>query len=399
MLSLLRNGQALALLCAASLTILSNTLISPALPGLRAVFKDQPNVSLLVSLLVTAPSLMVAIVAPFAGALADRFGRKRQLLIGVLLFAIAGSAGLWLTSLIAILVSRLVLGVSVALIMTAQTLLIGDYFKADVRTGFMGLQIAASNFSGVVFVLVAGWLAALSPFQPFAIYLVAVLYLPLMWMKLTQPDQSKDSNETAIDSDSQKGWPFKLSIVGLLAVLTMAGFYVIPTQASFFLAKIGFNKPSASSIMLATLTFSGGLVSLFYSRVRAHFGRALTAAAGFAFFALSYGFLSVASTFPVTLVSALLLGAATGLLLPMFLSVALDITPAKWRGLASGVITASLFIGQFISPLIAHPLIEAVGFPMTFRWAAGMFIILGTIGFFVFREAKTAVALERVIVA
>ncbi len=129
MFSLLRNGRALALLCAASLTILSNTLISPALPGLRAVFKGQPNVSILVGLLVTAPSIMVAIGAPFAGILADRFVHKQQLLTGVLLFAITGSAGLWLDSLTAILVSRLLPGVSIALIMTAQTLLMGITLK------------------------------------------------------------------------------------------------------------------------------------------------------------------------------------------------------------------------------------------------------------------------------
>lgn len=94
----------------------------------------------------------------------------------------------------------------------------------------------------------------------------------------------------------------------------------------------------------------------------------------------------------------LLLGAATGLLLPMFLSVGLDIAPAKWRSLASGIMTAAMFIGQFISPLMSHPLIEAAGFPMTFRLAAGMFLILGAIGLFVFREKKSSVVMGKVIV-
>ena len=148
MLSLVRNGEALALLMAASLTILSNTLISPALPGMQAVFADQPHVKLLIPLLVTAPSIMVALIAPFAGMSADRFGRKRQLLMGVSLFALTGSAGLWLNSLVAILVSRLLLGVSVALVMTAQTLLISDYFTGQMRARFMGLQIAGTNLGG-----------------------------------------------------------------------------------------------------------------------------------------------------------------------------------------------------------------------------------------------------------
>lgn len=73
MLPLLRDKRAVALLLAATLTILSNTLISPALPGLQAVFKGQPSADLIVPLLLTAPSLLVAMFAPFAGALADRF--------------------------------------------------------------------------------------------------------------------------------------------------------------------------------------------------------------------------------------------------------------------------------------------------------------------------------------
>jgi hypothetical protein len=46
-----------ALLMAATLTVMANATISPALPGLKQLFHDDPNADVLTRLLVTAPSL------------------------------------------------------------------------------------------------------------------------------------------------------------------------------------------------------------------------------------------------------------------------------------------------------------------------------------------------------
>src|SRR5689334_16693456 len=89
-----RDPRAIALLMAASLTTMANATISPALPGLARLFVDDPNTAMLVRLLVPAPSLSVALCAPFAGLVADRWGRRPLLLVGVTLFVIAGCAGL-----------------------------------------------------------------------------------------------------------------------------------------------------------------------------------------------------------------------------------------------------------------------------------------------------------------
>jgi MFS family permease len=69
-----RDARAIALLMAASLTTMANATISPAPPGLERLFADDPNTGMLVRLLVPAPSLSVAIFAPFAGLVADRYG-------------------------------------------------------------------------------------------------------------------------------------------------------------------------------------------------------------------------------------------------------------------------------------------------------------------------------------
>lgn len=89
--------RAIALLMAASLTVMANATISPALAGLEAAFSDTPNAEILTRLLVPAPSLSVILFAPLAGIYADRFGRRRMLLVGVILFIITGSASSLLT--------------------------------------------------------------------------------------------------------------------------------------------------------------------------------------------------------------------------------------------------------------------------------------------------------------
>ncbi len=382
---LLQDRRVLALLLAASLTILSNTLISPALPGIEASFPDQSDAGLLTRLLVTAPSLMVALCASFAGAMADRFGKRRQLLAGVALFALAGSSAMFLPSLPLILVSRLVLGVAVAMIMTAQTALIGDYFSGDLRVRFMGMQIAATNFGGFVFLALAGWIAGIEARLTFGIYAIALLYLPLMWMALTEPARHAHGMH-AEGAGGESSWPLKLAAAVALAGLSFVTFYLLPTQAPYFLRTIGHPEPTATAILLATVPLAGGAVSLTYARVRGRFGRALTPALGFACMAAGYGLLATAHGFALALPAAVLIGISTGLVMPTFITIALDVSPPHRRGLAAGAITTSVYLGQFISPLISQPLIQAVGFAKTFALTAGVLALLGVTSWLSFRD-------------
>lgn len=60
-------------------------LIAPLLPEIEAHFADVPSVRVLVALALTAPALVIGVLAPFAGAIVDRIGRIRPMLAGMLL--------------------------------------------------------------------------------------------------------------------------------------------------------------------------------------------------------------------------------------------------------------------------------------------------------------------------
>ncbi|MGR3564949.1 MAG: MFS transporter [Heliomarina sp.] len=393
MLAFFKDPRAVALLLAASLTILSNTIISPALPGLQASFPDNPNAELMTRLLVTAPSLLVAFFAPFAGMVADRFGRRRQILVGALLFSVAGCAGTLLPSLETILVSRLFLGLSVAMVMTGQAALIGDYFDGEARGKFMGLQIAVVNFSGFAFIALSGWLAGMSPRLPFLIYALGAVIFPYLWFTVKDPvAKASTGPEVTGENAGSAGWVLTLVVIVTLSALSFVLFYLVPTQIPFYLATIGFDSASAPAQVLAMVTLAGGATALAFGRIHARLGHGLTPACGFLFMACGFGLLDWVHSMALIDLAALCIGAGFGLTMPTFFAVALNAAPAQHRGLVSGAITTSIFLGQFISPIFSMPMVGAIGYEGTFGVAAIILVVTAVLVYLFFqRRGRSAV--------
>lgn len=373
-----QDRRAIALLMAASLTTMANATIAPALPGLERLFADDPNAALLTRLLVPAPSLAVAICAPPAGLAADRTGRRRLLLFGVVLFVIAGCAGLVLPDLPTIFASRLVLGVAVALIMTAQTALIGDYFTGGDRNALTGLQISARNLGGLVFILTAGWVATISPRLPFAIYGLAAAFLPLMWLVIVDPPRLPSAGGASQQNAGldHRRWRLFLALLVLLQGATNMIFFIMPTQLSFFLDARGYDSAIMTGSALGVLMLSGGACALLYPRIQRAVGYAGIFTLGYGAMALGFLILLLAATTPAIFAAVAAIGAGYALVSPSFVALALNLAPAQKRGLAGGILTASIFIGQFCSPLASTPLIAGSGYASLFGGTAALLAIM-----------------------
>src|SRR6188472_1579408 len=110
--------QLILLLAASCLSVLGAVLIAPVLPQIAQEFAGTPGVEVLVPIVLTAPSLVIGLTAPFTGFVADKIDRKRVLLIAMVVYAVVGTAPLYLGSLQSIIISRVLLGVCEAAIMT-----------------------------------------------------------------------------------------------------------------------------------------------------------------------------------------------------------------------------------------------------------------------------------------
>jgi MFS family permease len=376
--------QLVTLLITSSMTVMAGAIISPALPQIQSYLQLSGNAAdaLWVKQLLTVPALFTAIGAAPAGFILDRWGRKWPLAIAVLVYGLAGSSGLWLNHLNALLVGRALLGLSVALITTASVALVADYYQGATRNRVMGWQAACMGLGGVVSLLLGGALATRSGQLPFAIYLVGVAVLPLV-LRLppvppAQPMLRAQDEPLPMTKPLPRG---TIALIYGLTVVTMLIFYLIPVQLAFYLKTLGFGSSWEAGIGIATTTLASAVASLSYARLktRLSFGKVLLCL--YLLMASGYGVMATAPNYAVILIGLLIVGLGVGLALPNMNVWINAKTPVGQRGRAIGGLTACLFLGQFLSPWAVQPLVERLSLRAAYGVPAqvllGMALVIG----------------------
>jgi MFS family permease len=350
------------LLATSSLAVMTGAAVTPALPAIADAFSHEPGKAILVPLILTTPALMIALLAPFAGVFADRIGRKSLLLGSLFLYALAGTSGLWVDSLAALIFGRVLMGIAVAGVMTGSTTLIGDYFTGIERRSFLGAQAAFMGFGGVLFVVLGGILADLHWRAPFAIYLAA---LPLVWISfrvLVEPSRQPLPRPCQLsDRGAVVHWPLIVTIYGL-GTLGMALFYLLPVQFPFYLRQLTGASGTQVGLALSASTITGSTISLLYSRIREYLGFRGISSALFCLVGCGFLLLSGASNLPGVVPALVVCGLGFGLVMPNLNVWLTEAAPEHLRGRLIGGLTASLFLGQFLSPLAAYPVASQRGY-------------------------------------
>jgi len=369
-------GRKATLMIAASLTVMAGATVAPSLPGLHEHFITTPNVDLLSRLVISLPAIFIAVAAPLVGAVIDRFGRRPMLIAGAILYGFAGMSGLLLDSLEGILAGRAALGIAVAAVMTTVKTLVGDYFQGADRERYMGVQSAFMGLGGVAFLAVGGALAAMHWRAPFALYGVALLMLPFIWIHLVEPVRPSAAALAAAGGDQPIPWRL-IGALYLVSAVNMIGFYIVPTQVPFHLATLGVHDPVTTGLSIACGMLAASVSSYCYRYVHAYLGHAAIAALGFACGTLGMTLIAAAPSLPVALAGMAFSGLGMGTIMPNNWLWLMARVPARVRGRVFGGIGTCVFAGQFLSPLISQPIANRFGLAAAFGTVAVILAVVG----------------------
>ena len=352
----------LFLMLSAMLILMGGAAVAPALPLISTAFPDASET--MVSLIITLPSLAVALTGFFLGALSDRIGRMPVLIVSLLLFTIAGSSGYYLDSLEAILVGRFIVGIGIGGLTTTVTSLITEYYTGITRTKILGYQAGAMGFGVLVLETSGGFLAGVSWRISFLIYAVGAVILIGVLLTMREPEKESASLPKVSGKPQEKVSINKadLAILYITLFLGVALFFLMPTKLPYLLSDmLGSNTAFVGGLILGFMGLCASIASINVWRIVRRFNRQVVL--GLAFFCLAVGMLllSAASSLTMVILSVILVGFGNGLLMPSITMWLAEIVPTAVMGKAAGGYSVSLNLGNFFSSLLAVPLLIAVG--------------------------------------
>jgi EmrB/QacA subfamily drug resistance transporter len=269
----------LAVLCVSILIVnLDTTILNVALPTL---VRELHATTSQLQWIVDTYSMVVAGLVLVGGSLADRFGRKRLLLLGLTLFGGASIGAAFSGSVNLLIACRAVMGAGAALMLPSTLSIVNDIFRDPAeRARAIGLWAGTSGLGIAIGPIAGGLLLARFWWGSIFLVNVPIVVAGLVGALTLVPDSKNPTAERpdpggamlsiaglglllwAIIEAPTHGWTSRPVIgVGLISLAALGGFIAWETHSRHPMVKLTFFRDRRFSI--AALGESLGIFGLF----------------------------------------------------------------------------------------------------------------------------------------
>ncbi len=381
-----------SLFVATVISMLSLGIVAPILP---LYAKDLKATGIELGIIFAGFALSRSIFAPIVGQFSDQHGRKKLLVVGLILFTVVSVSFVFARSPLALTIIRIVQGFSTVLVTPVAQAYVGDLTPVGQEGKYMNLFFMSFFAGQALGPYFGGYLTDQYNIKtPF--YIMAVLsFLALIMILFLVPESLAIKKHVGKKPSILKGLipVFKdKPMVGIMTYMSTRGFYRWGFNAFFPLiaVKAGSMNLASVGIVLSLYMLSGSVIQ--------------------------YPFGILVDKFPSQKVNFILVGGIVSavlmcivadfdsMLMYVILTVGMGIFSAVSRasaiairtergrvygmGSTTGAFTTSLSIGQVLGPILFGAIADVANIPTAF-FVGGLVGLAGTIAAGVFFKLKT----------
>lgn len=336
------------------LTVMAAAAIAPALSIIKEHFAGQPD--LLVQFIVSIPALFIIITNLFFLEISRHLKTMVIAILGLVLYVVAGAGCFFVNDIYILLAMRALLGVSVGLIMPLSTGLLAYYFPPERQAHLMGLSAAMNQMGGVVATLLAGLLSTIQWNYAFLVYLLGLIALLMVMVWLP--------NE-CLNSSNKRGKPFEIrqllkfhpSVIGML--LLMSIFFIFPTNFAIIARQQMVLSVTEITVIMVGLDVVAFFMGLVFGQLMNWFRQPIKFFAP-AFFMVGYILFAMAHDATLLILGSVFIGMANGVGVPYLNTIASIKGGRNSATTVMPLLSAALYMGQFVSPIVVTPLSNLV---------------------------------------
>ena len=355
---------------------------SPVLPLFAESLGAGPQVSGIVVAVSTTTGLLTS---PLIGALSDRHGRRRLLLIGTALFAFTPFVYLLIRTPGQLILVRLLHGFATAIYGPVVSALVADMFQRR-RAQHMGWYRSARTASYLLGPLLGGFVLFYGDFR-LAWVLVGTLGLVAFLPAASLPRSRRPANDPQERSDT---WRFVsqhfaqairnpvLLALGVIEVALYLGLRANKAFLPLYAVSVGINPAQIGvlfSIQVAATLLAqpvGGYLSDRIGRRPAILGGLILVGGGLPLMVM-------ARDFSVLVLLSAVLGLGEAAVMPSVITLATELSDRDNCGSILGVLDAMDNVGKALGPIVAGLLLGLFSYVTSFTIIAGILIAVAVV--------------------
>ena len=327
-------------------------------------------------LLVTVFLLSAIVVRPFSGKLLDMFGKKRMLIISIVLYLLCTILYLFIKPFAILLVLRFFQGIWFSIVTTAAGSLAADIVPKNRKGAGLGYFTMSTNLAVVLGPFVGLLVIQYASFNAlFTVLSVIVLIGALIALTINTDDLIKPEHIDRRlkfgfnDLFEKKALPvaFLASLIAFsyASVLSFLSLYAeqkdLLTVASYFYAVF-------AAAMLLTRPFTGKIYDTK--------GPKYVVLPAFAFFSIGLIMLALANGAVLFLCSAIFIGIGYGTLTTSFQSLAVQSTTHQRSGYATATYFTLFDLGIAVGSYILGLIAVGISYEMVYYIAAALLVVV-----------------------